>query len=268
MVHAATLLAASLAVFWLAPRVLVLGNWRVRFPRLALTLWFGALFGAVALAVAAVVVPLTCCLGVEESAAHGGESPAAMLGWLALALVGALVGLVSGVAEPLARSRREAAGRFEPAVVTRQERPGYTLVWVEADRALTFAVPSRRPEIVVATVLRDLLSPAELEAVIAHEHAHLRQRHSWAVRIAEVTSSCLPSSWRVGVEFRRATLLLVELIADDAAAKQVGAVHLANALAVMGRACGDVGMDLRADRLALRRWPKPRQRSVAAAASA
>lgn len=268
MVHAAALFAASVAVFWLAPRVLGWGNWRVRFPRLALTLWFAAFFGAVALAVAAVVVPLTCCLGLEESAAHGGESPVMMLGWLALALLGAVVGLVSGVAEPLARSRREAAGRFEPAVVCREERPGFTLVWVEADRPVTFAVPAREPEIVVATELRELLTSTELEAVIAHEHAHLRQRHSWAVRIAEVTSSCMPSSWRVGAEFRRATLLLVELIADDAAAKQVGAVHLANALAVMGRACGDMGMDLRADRLALRRWPKPRHRRVAAAAGA
>lgn len=268
MVHAAALLAASLAVFWLAPRLLGWGNWRVRFPRLALTLWFGAFFGAVALAVAAVVVPLTCCLGVESGTAHNEESPATMLGWLALALVGALVGLISGVAEPLARSRREAAGQFEHAVVSREEGDGFTLVWIDADRPTTFAVSSRDPEIVVATQLRELLMPAELEAVIAHEQAHLRQRHSWAVRIAEVTSSCMPSSWRVGVEFRRATLLLVELIADDAAARQVGAVHLANALAVMGRATGDVGMDLRADRLALRRWPKPRQRPVAAAVSA
>ena len=269
MVHAAALLAASLAVLWLAPRLLGLGNWRVRLPRTALALWFGAIFGAVALAVAAVVVPLTCCLGVDEGAAaaiHDEGSPVTMLGWLALALVGALVGLVSGVAEPLARSRREAAGRFEHAVVLREDRPGFTLVWIDSDRPATFAVPSRHSEVVVTAGLRELLTSVQLEAVIAHERAHLRQRHSWAVRIAEVTSSCMPSSWRVGVEFRRATLLLVELIADDAAAKQVGAVHLANALAAMGRACGDVGMDLRADRLALRRWPKPRRRMAASVA--
>ncbi|MGO2684385.1 MAG: hypothetical protein ACTIAA_09190, partial [Microbacterium sp.] len=60
----------------------------------------------------------------------------------------------------------------------------------------------------------------------------------------------------------RATLLLVELMADDAAARQAGAAHLANALSQMAEAGDDVGMALRAERLTLRRWPRRERRRL------
>ena len=60
----------------------------------------------------------------------------------------------------------------------------------------------------------------------------------------------------------RATRLQIELAADDAAARQVGAAHLANALIVLAAATHDVGMTLRAERLTRKRWPTPQRRRI------
>ena len=42
----------------LAPRVLTVGHWQVRHPRIALTLWFGAFFGGGVLVLGSVVTTI------------------------------------------------------------------------------------------------------------------------------------------------------------------------------------------------------------------
>ncbi|MBY6062629.1 M48 family metalloprotease [Microbacterium esteraromaticum] len=248
-----------------APLVLTAGRWQVHHPRTALTLWFSALFAGIGCAVASATTALMCC--VEAVEVHGPAEGLLLTiaGWLSLGIFAAVIVLVSASAEPLADSWREAVGRLAPVAVSREESDGVTLVWFESEEPAACAVPSGAPEIFLSTALKELLSGPQLRAVIEHERAHLRQHHGWAVRIAEINALCLPKRFPAGRALKRATLLLVELIADDAAARRAGAVHLANALATMGRTTGDPGLELRADRLTLRRWKTPRSRRAALA---
>jgi Zn-dependent protease with chaperone function len=263
-----TFLGVAGAILVLSPLVLTAGRWQVRHPRTALTLWFSAFLTGTGFAAASVITALTSSV-IARDASNSVESFAlTAAGWGSLGVVGALIAFVSASAEPLTQSWRESVGRFAPVAIAREGRGVYTLVWFCSDDPIACAVPSRSPEILVSTGLRELLSPPQLAAVLAHEHAHLRQRHGWAVRIAEINALCLPRSLRAGRALKRATLLLIELIADDTAAKHAGAVHLANALATMGRTTADPGLELRADRLTLRKWPSTRHHRYAAAARA
>jgi Zn-dependent protease with chaperone function len=258
-------LAAAALMLLFAPLVLTAGRWQVHHPRTALTLWFSALFAGIGCAVASATTALMCC--VEAVEVHGPAEGLLLTiaGWLSLGIFAAVIVLVSASAEPLADSWREAVGRLAPVAVSREESDGVTLVWFESEEPAACAVPSGAPEIFLSTALKELLSGPQLRAVIEHERAHLRQHHGWAVRIAEINALCLPKRFPAGRALKRATLLLVELIADDAAARRAGAVHLANALATMGRTTGDPGLELRADRLTLRRWKTPRSRRAALA---
>ena len=268
MVLALIFLGTAAAILALSPMVLTAGRWQVRHPRTALTLWFSAFFTGAGFAAASVLAALVSSVssGTASSAAESFALTAA--GWGSLGVVGALIAFVSASAEPLTQSWREAVDRFAPVAIARDDHGRYALVWFRSEQPIACAVPTRSPEIRVSTGLRDLLSPSQLAAVIAHEHAHLRQRHGWAVRIAELNALCLPRAFWAGRALKRATLLLVELIADDTAAKQAGAVHLANALAAMGRTTRDPGLESSCapDRLTLRRWPSTRRRRILAAA--
>src|SRR5690606_9085903 len=102
--------------------------------------------------------------------------------------------------------------------------------------------------IVISSGLTDRLSPAELRAIIEHERAHLRGRHDLATRLAALSCACLPAVL-ASQELHRATQLLTELIADDAAARRCGRDVTASALAKLSAAAGDQLMLLRAERL-------------------
>ncbi len=53
-----------------------------------------------------------------------------------------------------------------------------------------YSVAGRRPEVVVTSGAVDLLTGAQLGAVLAHEHAHLRGRHHrWALAAALVAEA-------------------------------------------------------------------------------
>lgn len=255
MVLALVCAAIALAVFLCAPLLLTVGSWQVHRPTLALFAWFGA-FGVGCLAA---IAALSATVAASLAATTVMQGPAATVltlgAWISLGAIGAVIALVSASAEPLAQSHHAAVREIVPVALSREQRDGFTLVRFVSDEPVALAVPGRRPEIIISTALEELLTTPQLLAVLAHEYAHLRYRHGWAVRIAEINALCLPRYLRAGSAFKRATLLLVELIADSSSAKQTGAVHLANALSRMATVTGDPGLDLRAERLSLRRWP-------------
>ncbi|QTV80355.1 M48 family metalloprotease [Microbacterium sp. NIBRBAC000506063] len=253
-------LAGGLLLF--APLVLTRGRWQVRFPRLAFASWFGAFLVGCALALGSLVAMVAASLSASSSMDAAAATVVTVGTWLSLGAIGAIAAFVSVSAEPLADSHREAISALAAVALSREERRGFTLVRFASEEPVACAVPGRRPEILVSTGLEMLLSAAQLQAVLAHEYAHLRYGHGWAVRVAEVNALCLPRFLRAGRGLRRATLLLVELIADDAAARQAGAANLANALDRMAKESGDAGLALRAERLALRRWPRASHRRV------
>lgn len=101
------------------------------------------------------------------------------------------------------------------------------------DDPACYCLPGRRGTVVVTSGALQRLSPAQLEAVLAHERAHLAGRHHMAVAFAVAVRRAIPGI-RLLAYAERETRRLVELIADDAAARQSGASTVAAALAVIG----------------------------------
>lgn len=257
-------LAGAVGVVLTAPVILTVGRWQLRHPRTALTMWFGSFFVGLALVATALFASLLGATVVAPGESARESLVLTIAAWLGLAGIGGVVAFVSMSAGPLAFSHHDQVAEIAPVARAREERSAFTLVRFDHDEAVAIAVPGRHPEIFLSSACEELLSTRQLQALLAHELAHLRQRHGLAVRIAEINAACL--AWLpAGRSLRRATLLLIELAADDAAARQAGPAHLANALATMSDATGDPSLELRAIRLTTKRWPTSLHRRLPAA---
>lgn len=261
VIGSATLGGALLLV---APLALRTRPWQVLFPRLAMALWWGS----VLLGCASVVAAVAMCAGmsVAEPAPASGWGVVALTSvpWLVLGAVGFAIGLASGKAPPPLSGDEDAVRTTGSAVVSREDRGSFTLVRVASADPFAYAVPGPAPEILISAALEGALSQAQLRAVVAHEYAHLRHHHNWFIRSAQINAACIPRILPAGPRLQEATTLLVELVADDIAAKQAGAAHLANALHRLSRLTGDASLDLRAERMTLRTWPMGARRRLPA----
>jgi len=108
---------------------------------------------------------------------------------------------------------------------------------VDYPAAAAYCLPGIRSQIVVSVGTLDLLAPAELAAVLAHERAHLRARHDLVLIPFTSLRRALPRS-RVVAQGYRTVALLVEMMADDRALRVRGLVarELATALLRFGTA--------------------------------
>ncbi|OYN89638.1 M56 family metallopeptidase [Parenemella sanctibonifatiensis] len=241
LLPAALFLAALLTV--LGVPVALVGAWQVDRPKLALTAWFAALVLGGGCAVASVVAAVAAA-----GQGRPGSWAAWLWAWVGVAGAIAVVGLVSGLSGPMADAERRSLRRLAPIATERLDRGTFTLVRFAHPAPVAIAVPGRRPEIMVSDSLESLLSRGQLQAVLAHEYAHLRGRHGVLMRLAELNAACLPFL-PAADRLRRATRLLIELAADDVAARQVGAEQLATALEALADEGGAPGAAERAVRL-------------------
>lgn len=236
---------AALAVLlaWPAPLALAGAGWPRRHPRAAIVLWqaIGVSGGLAAIGALLVLglAPLEDHLlpalrHVATSLVHGrlpdalGAGDLVML-TLALLLAARLVGVLLLTAFRVERDLR-------------RQRYAVDLVASHADRRLrvleytapaVYCLPGTRPRIVITEGTIAALSDDELGAVLAHEHAHARGRHELVVQPFVAWESALPFL----PPARRATeavTTLVEMLADDRAAEQVGRPALARALVAIG----------------------------------
>lgn len=111
---------------------------------------------------------------------------------------------------------------------------GYRVQLVDDRHPFALALPSRHGGILVSTAAVEVLAERELEAVLAHEAAHLRQRHH--------TLSALVSTLTTGLRwvplFQAVDTALghyLEIAADDAARRTTGTPALASALLILGQ---------------------------------
>jgi Zn-dependent protease with chaperone function len=93
--------------------------------------------------------------------------------------------------------------------------------------------PGRPGTIVVTSGTLGRLTERQLGAVLSHERAHLRGRHHLLVAFAHSVRRVTPGV-RLLAYAERETRRLVELIADDTAARSHGALTVAAALAAIG----------------------------------
>lgn len=162
------------------------------------------------------------------------ETSVPVVALLALPTLGMLVHSVSIHLE--ARGRRHASRRTALDLAASTERARVLGQWVLVSRSRQpFAVtlPRRHGGIVVSRGALDVLSTGELAAVLAHEQAHLDQRH-------HLVTSVMASLTR---RLRWVPLLAaahnalghyVEIAADDAARRHAGTRTLASALLALG----------------------------------
>ena len=190
------------------------------------------------------LVPVTLEALAEANAIGAGFAPAP--GSRALTLPGAPPVLATGllalwalaVAGGLARLALDLRNllrmkqRARPMPESRQQRLPLWLATRHRGRRAQLAVldesvPAavlgfRRPTIVVPRALLSALSDAELDQVVAHEHAHVERRDDWAhllQRIVAVPVGWHPAVWLIGRWLRRER----ELAADERVALRTGA---------------------------------------------
>jgi beta-lactamase regulating signal transducer with metallopeptidase domain len=146
---------------------------------------------------------------------------------------------------------------------------------IDYPAAAAYCLPGIRSQIVVSAGTLDLLAPAELAAVLAHERAHLRARHDLVLIPFTSLRRVLPRSSAIA-EAYRTVALLVEMMADDHALRDRSllARELATALlrfGTSGSECAPAGalaaaegeLTVRVNRILAPQPPLPRATQAA-----
>ncbi|MGW0201402.1 M56 family metallopeptidase [Nonomuraea sp. NPDC003201] len=224
----------------LLPRLLRRTGWADRAPRLAIIMWQAASVSVVVsvlLSAFAVAVPASV---VGHGLAGLFEACAALLGdGATLSSASARVGLVVGglVLARLAHTggavllgaRRDRRRHAEALSLLGKHDVDLGALVVDYDERLAYCLPGRNGHTVITTGALRSLAPEQVAAVLAHEQAHLHGRHHLVLAGAETLTRAFP---RVPLfEQARAEIArLVELLADDVAARRHPRIHLAAAL--------------------------------------
>jgi Zn-dependent protease with chaperone function len=156
---------------------------------------------------------------------------------LGVALFAVLCWILIASSAAVIRARRRQRALLALLAHGDPKAPGALVV--DYPTAAAYCLPGLRSQIVVSVGALDLLRPAELAAVLAHERAHLRERHDLVVLPFTALRSAF--SWsRVCADAHQSVALLIEMMADDRALRVRSAHALAAALARFGTAgCGD-----------------------------
>lgn len=267
MIAASLVLAGCLVLVALVlPPRLARAGWPQRAPGLGVVLWQALGLAGGMLALLLLLTVAVTPLGSTHREALQHLDQAGPLTWvvggLALALLGRLVGvLLLSTARTL---RTRSANRVLVDLVAQPNLLLRGASVVDHHVPLAYCLPGRRSRLVVSLGTLDLLNQDELRAVLAHEHAHLSQRHDLVVLPFAALGATFPGTRSVRIA-RSAVALLIELLADDVAARRHDRDHLARALWKIGSgptpagALGVTGSDvlLRAQRLLAPPRPLP-----------
>jgi len=246
MIVALVLLGYALLIAILVPSRLIGAQWVERAPRLAIVTWqvlSVTVLAAITMAGVALLVPTThasgrlaeflqaCAMALREQyASPGGVFIGAVGAALALAVIGRAtwylgVGVV-GMIRERARHRQilDMVGR-------RDESRG--IVILDCNEPTVYCLPGRRSRTVVTTAALRSLDRNQLDAVLAHERAHLSERHDIAVAFAAALATAF-SALKVFRHAAQEIARLVELRADDIAATHSDRLTVAEALLTVG----------------------------------
>jgi hypothetical protein len=123
-----------------------------------------------------------------------------------------------------------------------------------------YCLPGARSVTVLSEGMIDLLSPPQLDAVVAHERAHLRQKHHLLLDAFRSWKRALP--WfPIATRAQDAVALLLEMLADDTARRDSGDAVLAQAIRLVDDT-GQAGAALGAPKD--RRTPEQRRSALVA----
>ena len=240
--------------------------WAPRTPRAALVLWQAICLGAGLSMVGSLLLFAIGDQGGNLPEAIGsvlhnlwlGRPFTGMTWWqvtsavLAVALAAHLLGILLLFLLHAIRRRRSHRALVDllssPGVsAERQDRLGDIRI-LDHPIAVAYSLPGRHHRVVLSVGLVDLLTPAELGVVLAHERAHLRARHDLLILPFQAWAAALGVF--AGVRRANAAVAeLAEMLADDCAARRGTAGTLAGALTRVTLAGGPCpGTDGSADR--------------------
>ncbi len=243
MLAAAVLLAACLLLVALAlPPLLARAAWPLRAPVLALVLWQAAgLAGGLLVLTFSATVALA---PVGDTHLDGLRhlDRAGPVTWGA-GVVGVLVLLRLLTVLLASTARTVRARRRNRVIVDLVGEPNLLLRGasvVDHDVPVAYCLPGLRPRLVLSRGALSLLSLEELSAVLAHERAHLLQRHDLVVLPFVALGATFPFLPPVRTA-RAEVALLIEVLADDSAARRHDRAQLAGALWKIGTGEAPVG---------------------------
>lgn len=246
MTSAALLLAYGVTAGTWGARSLLHAPWARRAPRLAIAAW-QAVAASVLLSLVAAGAALSvslqhvradlakildlCAENLKDGYAAPGGTVVAALGLAAAALLTART-LWCGAQATRSDRRERTALVAALDMVARNDVIAGALV-LDHEQPYAFCIGGRRHRLVVTTALLDALGPEELQAVLAHEEAHLRQRHHLALLACRILFGTLSPLFPVFRQAMPHVRLYAELSADDSARRDVGALPLRTALATL-----------------------------------
>ena len=242
---AVALLAWAALLALAAPGILSRAAWVDRAPRLAIACWQAlsmstliSLVGA-GLALAAPTTPFGIRVASVLQACwwalrHGYATP----GGVGVALAGLVLAAgvagraVACLATGLTRSARQRRSHRKTLRLVGHSRGALPVVVIDHAARAVYCVPGITGTIVVTSAALDALDPRQLDAVIAHERAHLSGHHHLLVGVADAWRRAFPRVPLFQAAHREITRL-VELAADDTAAGRAGRLPVAAALAAL-----------------------------------
>ncbi|GLY08358.1 MULTISPECIES: M56 family metallopeptidase [Actinoplanes] len=223
--------ALGLALSLIAPGILAHARWPDRSPVAGVLLWQALTLTAV-----------LCALGVvlaapeELSRAAGARHPETVvaLGFsLAVAALIVIRLLISLVRVSYRARARRARHRMLVDLLDRAEQrrtfSGAEVRVLDGALPLAYCVPGRSPRVVLSGAVLQVLDPEQVDAVLAHERAHLRHRHELVMESFTAFYQAVPAPLRSRASLD-AVHLLLEMVADDAARRRTGPEPLRAAL--------------------------------------
>jgi bla regulator protein blaR1 len=244
----AVLLAYAACGGTLGSRMLGRAGWTARAPLLAILTYLAAgwsVLAALGLAGLTLAVHATalggglshligaCVLRLRATYATPGGAAVAGLG---LTLAGAVLARTALTAfTHLRATGRQALRHAQTARLVGHPEPALGAVLVEHPQPHAYCVAGRDPTVILTTGALQALDPDQLDAVLAHERAHLAGHHHALLAMARIGRQVLPFMPLMRDADAQVTRL-VELHADDAATRTRDPRPLATALVVVATA--------------------------------
>lgn len=222
--------------------VLRRAGWVDRAPHFGIVVWqamtlsvvLAVAFGGLALVVPIEMVSLNLAQLVDSCAmmlsSRYSTPGGAVLATFGLAVAAAVIGRVLYcVLRELGRGgavRRRHLSVLSVAGRTTND-PGVTIL--DDERPFVYCIAGWRQRIVMTTGADVKLGPAQLNAVLSHERAHLRARHYIVIAVATGMARAFPGVGLFAAAWQE-VIRLVELAADDAATRTADRLDLAEAM--------------------------------------
>jgi len=245
---AAVLLAYAACAGTLGAAMLRRAGWTARAPLLAIVSYLTAGWSVVAalgLAGLTLAVHATalggglshligaCVLRLRAEYATPGGATVAGLG---LTLAGAVLARTAVTATTHLRAvGRQALRHAQTARLAGHPEPALGAVLLDHPQPAAYCVAGRHPTVVLTTGALQALDPAQLDAVLAHERAHLAGHHHALLAIARIGRQVLPFLPLMPAADAQVARL-AELHADDAATRARDPRPLAAALVLLATA--------------------------------